>query len=79
VASLCGASEAALLGDRQEIPHLPQLDLYPHLINVSEKEGADYCFFKQIISFEAIIGKCGQAYDFPFDSASYRDMGMIVW
>jgi hypothetical protein len=78
VASLCGASEAALLGDRQEIPHLPQLNLNPHLINVSEKGGVDYCFFKQTISSEAIIGKCGQVYDSSFDSASYRNMAMIV-
>ena len=57
VASLCGPREAVLLSDCQEILHLPQLDLYPHLINVSEKEGVDYCFFKQTISFQAIIGK----------------------
>jgi hypothetical protein len=52
VASLCGAREAALFSDRQEILHLPQLDLYPHLINVSEKDGANYCFFEQIIAFK---------------------------
>jgi hypothetical protein len=57
MASLCGPSEAALLGDRQEILHLPQLDLYPHLINVSEKEGVDYCFFEPTIASKAIIEK----------------------
>jgi hypothetical protein len=51
VASLCSPSETMLLGDCQEILHLPQLDLYPHLINVSEKDGADYCFFEQTIAF----------------------------
>jgi hypothetical protein len=48
VASLCGASEAALLGDRQEIPHLPQLDLYPHLINVSEKKVSIIAFLSRL-------------------------------
>ena len=47
----------ALLGDRQEILHLPQLDLHPHLINVSEKEGVDYCFFEPTIASKAIIEK----------------------
>jgi hypothetical protein len=57
MASFRGAREAALFCDCKEILHLPQLDLYPHLINVSEKEGADYCFFKQTISSEAIIAE----------------------
>jgi hypothetical protein len=56
VASLCSPSEAALLGDRHEILHLSQLDLDLHLINVSENEGVEYCFFKRTISSEAIIG-----------------------
>jgi hypothetical protein len=51
-ASLCGACEAALFSDRQEILHLPQLDLYRHLINLSEKDDTDYCFFEQIIAFK---------------------------
>jgi len=41
-----------LLSDCQEILYLPQLDLYPHLINVSEKDDTDYCFFEQIIAFK---------------------------
>jgi len=52
VASLCSPSEAVLLSDCQEILYLPQLDLYPHLINVSEKDDTDYCFFEQIIAFK---------------------------
>ena len=52
MASLCSPSEAVLLSDCQEILHLPQLDLYPHLINVSEKDDNDYCFFEQIIAFK---------------------------
>lgn len=49
VASLCNPSEAALLSDRQEILHLPQLDLYLHTLNVSEKVAVYYCYFRQII------------------------------
>ncbi len=53
--SLCGTSEAALLGYRQEVLHLPQLNLGLHLLNVTGKGDLDYCFFEQTISSRAII------------------------
>jgi hypothetical protein len=40
MAPFCGAREAAFLGYRLEISHLPQLDLDPDLPNV-EADGAD--------------------------------------
>jgi hypothetical protein len=55
MASFRGASKASLLCDCEEVSHLPELNLSMHLLNVSEKENADYCFFKQIISSKAII------------------------
>ncbi len=55
MASSSGTSKAVPLGNRQEVSHLPELGLCIHLLNISEKEGTDYFFHRQIVSFEAII------------------------
>lgn len=40
MAACCRTSEVAFFGHRHEISHLPQLDLYLHLSNISENSGA---------------------------------------
>ena len=57
MASLRRACKAVLLGNSQEVFHLPQLDLCLHILNVSENGNVDDCFFERIISSRAIIEK----------------------
>lgn len=57
MASLCSPSEAVLLSDCQEILHLPELNLYPHMINVGEKEVSIIAFSSRLLLSKAIIEK----------------------